>query len=168
LGGAPAIDRPQAGTLLALMIEGFVSQQRSRASMTAHPVPDMHTRSIGELLSDLTTQTRELISDEFALAKAEVNQKVSRIAHSGVWFAAAGVMAFAGLMTLLASAVLGLIATFALQPWLSALIVALVVFGAAFVALQTGRSLLSKESLAPTQTIESLKENAEWIRSHTR
>ena len=85
-----------------------------------------------------------------------------------MWFAAAGVLAFSALMTLLASAVLGLMAAFAIQPWLSALIVALVVFGAAYVALQSGRSLLSQESLAPKQTIDSLKENAEWIRSHTR
>jgi hypothetical protein len=63
--------------------------------------------------------------------------------------------------------VLGLIAAFAIQPWLAALIVALVVFAAAYVALQSGRSLLSQGSLAPKQTIESLKENAEWIRSHT-
>ena len=136
--------------------------------MTAHPIHDPQNRSLGELLGDLTTQTRGLISEEFALAKAEINQKVSRIARSGVWFAAAGVLAFSGLMTLLASAVLGLIAAFAIQPWLSALVVALIVFGAAYVALQSGRSLLSQESLAPRQTIESLKENAEWIRSHTQ
>ena len=136
--------------------------------MAVHPVPDTQNRSIGELLSDLTTQTRELISEEFALAKAEINQKVSRIARSGVWFVAGGVLAFAALLTLLASAVLGLMAAFAIQPWLSALIVALVVLGAAYVALQSGRSLLNKESLAPTQTIESLKENAAWIRSHTQ
>ena len=136
--------------------------------MTAHPLHDPQNRSLGELLGDLTTQTRGLISEEFALAKAEINQKVSRIARSGVWFAAAGVLAFSGLMTLLASAVLGLIAAFAIQPWLSALVVALIVFGAAYVALQSGRSLLSQESLAPRQTIESLKENAEWIRSHTQ
>lgn len=136
--------------------------------MAVHPVPDTQNRSIGELLSDLTTQTRELISEEFALAKAEINQKVSRIARSGVWFVAGGVLAFAALLTLLASAVLGLMAAFAIQPWLAALIVALVVLGAAYVALQSGRSLLKKESLAPTQTIESLKENAAWIRSHTQ
>lgn len=136
--------------------------------MAVHPVPDTQNRSIGELLSDLTTQTRELISEEFALAKAEIHQKVSRIARSGVWFVAGGVLAFAALLTLLASAVLGLMAAFAIQPWLSALIVALVVLGAAYVALQSGRSLLKKESLAPTQTIESLKENAAWIRSHTQ
>ena len=136
--------------------------------MAVHPVPDTQNRSIGELLSDLTTQTRELISEEFALAKAEINQKVSRIARSGVWFVAGGVLAFAALLTLLASAVLGLMAAFAIQPWLSALIVALVVAGAAYVALQSGRSLLKKASLAPNQTIESLKENAAWIRSHTQ
>ena len=136
--------------------------------MTAHPLHDPHNRSLGELLGDLTTQTRELISEEFALAKAEIYQKVSRIARAGIWFVAAGVLAFSGLMTLLASAVLGLMAAFAIQPWLSALIVALVVFGAAYVALQSGRSLLSQESLAPRQTMESLKENAEWIRSHTQ
>ena len=136
--------------------------------MTAHPLHDPQNRSLGELLGDLTSQTRELISEEFALAKAEINRKVSRIARSGVWFVAAGVLAFSGLMTLLASAVLGLIAAFAIQPWLSALVVALVVFGAAYIALQSGRSLLSQESLAPRQTIESLKENAEWIRSHTQ
>ena len=135
--------------------------------MAVHPVPDTHNKSIGELLSDLSYQTRELISEEIALFKAEISQKVSRIMRSGVWFAVAGVFAFAGLLTLLASAVLGLMAAFAIPAWLAALIVALFVLGVAYVALQSGRSLLSQDSLAPKQTIESLKENAAWIKSHT-
>jgi len=135
--------------------------------MAVYPVPDTHNRSIGELLSDLSSQTRELISEEIALAKAELSQKVARIARSSLWFVAAGVLAFAGLLALLATAVLGLIAAFAMQPWLAALIVTLVILGAAFVAMQSGRSLLSQDSLAPRQTIESLKENAAWIKSHT-
>lgn len=134
--------------------------------MAVHPVPDTHNRSIGELFGDLTQQTRDLISEEIALAKAEIREKVSRVMRSGIWFGVAGVMAFSGLLMLLATAVLGLVAL-GLQPWLSALIVALVLLGIAFVALQSGRSLLSQDSLAPKQTIDSLKENAAWIRSHT-
>jgi hypothetical protein len=134
--------------------------------MAVQPVPDTQHRSISELFSDLSQQTRDLLSEEIALAKAEIRQKVSRITRSGIWFGVAGVMAFSGLLTLLATAVLGLIAL-GLQPWLSALIVAVVVFGIAFVAVQSGRSLLSQDSLAPKQTIDSLKENAAWIRSHT-
>ena len=53
--------------------------------MAVHPVPDTHNKSIGELLSDLSYQTRELISEELALAKAEISEKVSRITRSGVW-----------------------------------------------------------------------------------
>jgi cation transport ATPase len=134
--------------------------------MAVHPVPDTHNRSIGELFGDLSQQTRDLISEEIALAKAEIREKISRISRSGVWFGVAGVMAFAGLLTLLATAVLGLTAL-GLQPWLSALIVAVVVLVIAFVAVQSGRSLLKQDSLAPKQTLESLKENAAWIRSHT-
>ena len=134
----------------------------------ANDIPTGSDQSLTALLTGIINDAETLMKQEVALAKAEINQKVTRIARSGVWFAAAGVLAFSALMTLLASAVLGLMAAFAIQPWLSALIVALVVFGAAYVALQSGRSLLSQESLAPKQTIESLKENAEWIRSHTR
>jgi hypothetical protein len=154
-----------AGGIPPVEVPYFSKEQ----GMAGHPLPDTHNnKTIGELLSDLSYQTRELISEEIALAKAEISQNLSRLMRSGVWFTVAAVLATGGLLTLLASAVLGLVALFEIAPWLAALIVAFVLLGAAFIAMQSGRSLLRRETLAPRQTIESLKENAAWIRSHTQ
>ena len=56
-----------------------------------------------------------------------------------------------------------------LDAWLAALIV-----GAALVAVATGLALAGKErvedagALLPEQTIENVKEDAEWLKEHAR
>jgi len=52
------------------------------------------TRSIGEVLGDLTRDLSTLVQQEVALAKAEVKQSTSRIGQSAGMFAGAAVAAF--------------------------------------------------------------------------
>jgi len=52
------------------------------------------TRSIGEVLADLTRDLSTLVQQEVALAKAEVKRSTSRIGQSVGMFAGAGVAAF--------------------------------------------------------------------------
>jgi hypothetical protein len=52
--------------------------------------------------------------------------------------------------------------------WLSALVVGLVVAGVGYAVLQSGVSALKQANLAPKETIESLKEDAEWAKDQMK
>src|SRR6187431_1857160 len=90
------------------------------------PGPDP---TLGGLVNQLTTQIPELIRSELRLAQAEVAEKGKRAGLGIGMFSAAGLLAFLGLATLVATAVLAL--ALAMDPWLAALIVAVVLFAVA-------------------------------------
>ena len=95
-------------------------------------------RSLGEVVSDIKVDASLLVRQEIALAKAELKEKAVAVAKQAAFFGAAGVLAYAGLFVLLAALVLGIIAL-GVAAWLSALIVAIVVFAGAFVLVQRAR-----------------------------
>jgi Putative Actinobacterial Holin-X, holin superfamily III len=118
-------------------------------------------RSLGELVAELSRETGVLVRKEVELATTEMTAKVrTAAAHVGT-IAAGGALAHAGLLVLLAAFVIGL-AQLGVAPWLSALIVALATMGIGYALVSKGRANLSRASLAPTQTIETLKETATW------
>jgi hypothetical protein len=133
-----------------------------------HPTPDAPRparsgRSVGALLRDLSGEVSTLLHEESALARAELREKLDRFGSGAVELGAGGLLTFAGLLVLLASAVLGL-GTW-LPLWLSALAVGGVVLLIGLVVLARGRSNLRAESLAPQRTLESLRRDAELARS---
>jgi hypothetical protein len=52
--------------------------------------------------------------------------------------------------------------------WLSALLVGLVVVAVGYFLIKKGLDALKREDLAPRQTIETLKEDGQWIKDQTR
>ena len=76
--------------------------------------------------------------------------------------AAGGVIAFSGWLALLAAAILGL--SQVLAPWLSALIVAVVVIALGAGLALFGKSRLKADALVPHRTLNSLREDQAWIR----
>ena len=123
-------------------------------------------RPLPELMKTLADQTATLVRQEIDLAKAEVSEKGKKAGLGAGMFGGAGVIGFLALAALTAAAILGL-AT-ALPDWLAALIVGLVVIGIGYALIQRGRSQLEAGSLAPTRTIETLKDDAEWAKDQTR
>lgn len=118
-------------------------------------------RSLGDLFAELSRETGVLVRKEVELATTEMTNKAKTAgAHVGV-VAAGGALAHAGLLVLLAAFVIGL-AQLGVTPWLSALIVALVTMGVGYLLVTTGLTRLRQTSVTPTQTIESLKETAQW------
>jgi uncharacterized membrane protein YqjE len=119
-------------------------------------------RSLGELFSELSRQTSTLIRQEVALAKAEMKQKGTEVGKDVGMMAAGGALAYAGLLALIATIII-VLAEF-MPWWLSALIVSLVVLGIGGLLVQRGMSALKQTSMAPEQTIETLKEDKEWAK----
>ena len=118
-------------------------------------------RSLGELFAELSRETGVLVRKEVELATTEMTAKARTAAGHVGTIAAGGALAHAGLLVLLAAFVIGL-AQLGVTPWLSALIVALATMGLGYGLVSKGRSNLSRANLAPTQTIETLKETATW------
>jgi len=124
-------------------------------------------RSLGELFSDLSQQTSELIRQEMRLAKAELSEKLSDVGKNAAMIAAAAVFGLAAMMALTAGIVLVLV-ELGVVPWLAAVITAVVMGIAAFLLAQSGIAALRKKSIAPVETMHSIKETTQWLKNETR
>ena len=118
-------------------------------------------RSLGELLAELSRETGELIRKEVELATTEMTAKAKKAGTDAAVIAAGGALLHAALLVLLAALVIGL-AQLGITPWLSALLVGVLTAGIGYMLVNRGRTSLRKSSLAPVQTMESLKETATW------
>lgn len=118
--------------------------------------------SLGELFLELSQEASSLIRQEVQLAKAEVTRKATRAGKEVAFMAAGGLVAYAGFLALIAAAIFG-VAEF-LPLWLSALLIGVIVAGAGYLLLQKGKNGLKEINPAPRRTIESLKEDKEWLK----
>jgi drug/metabolite transporter (DMT)-like permease len=121
----------------------------------------LDNRSLGDLLSELSRETSTLVRKEIELATTETTAKLKVAAGYAGIAAAGGALVHAGLLVLLAAIVIGL-AQIGVTPWLSALIVAVLTMGLGYMLVNKGLGSLRQTPVAPTQTIESIKENARW------
>jgi hypothetical protein len=123
-------------------------------------------QSVGELLGELYRGASSLIQLELELAKTEMSQKASRVGKNVGFLAAGGAIAYAGFLAILAGiiALLGLL----IPLWLSALIIGLVVAGIGGALVMSGLKTLQQESVAPQKTLDTLKEDKEWMTDQTR
>lgn len=124
-------------------------------------------RSIGELFADLSHQLADLVQQEARLAKAELSAKLAGVGRHAAMIGAAAVFGLTAAVAVAATIALALIEA-GVTPWLAAAITAAVMGLAAFVLAQSGLSALRKTSIAPVETIHSLKETTQWLSKGTR
>jgi hypothetical protein len=124
-------------------------------------------RSLGELFSDLTRDMSTLIRQETQLATTEMTQKAARAGKSVGVLAGGAVIAYAGFLALLWAIVYGLTSLFGLPIWASFLIVAIIVLAIGGIMAWRGYDTLKKTDLMPRQTVETLKEDAQWAKEQT-
>ena len=120
--------------------------------------------TLGGLVHDLSTQLPELIRSELRLAQAEVAEKGKRAGLGIGLFSGAGLLAFFGFATLVATAVIAL--SNALPAWLSGVIVAVVLLAAAGVVAVLGKGQVQQATPPkPERAIEGLKEDVATVKS---
>ena len=95
-----------------------------------------------------------------ALMKRASLEATKATADIGVT-AAGGALVHAGVLVLLSAIVIGL-TQLGMDPWLSALLVAVATMAIGYLLVNRGLSNLRRTNVAPRQTIETLKENARW------
>ena len=124
-------------------------------------------RSLGELFSDLSKQTADLIKQEMRLAKTEITEKLSDVGKHAMMIGAAVAFGLAAVVAI-AGAIALLLIEVGVEPWLAAGITAAAMGLIAYLLAQSGISALRKKSIAPTETIHSLKETTQWLKNGTR
>jgi hypothetical protein len=124
-------------------------------------------RSLGELFSDLTRDMSTLIRQETQLATTEMTQKAARAGKSAGVLAGGALIAYAGFFALLWAIVYGLTSLTGLPLWASFLIVAIIVLAIGGFMAWRGYDTLRKTDLMPRQTVETLKEDAQWAKEQT-
>jgi drug/metabolite transporter (DMT)-like permease len=118
-------------------------------------------RSLGELMAELSRDTGTLVRKEFELATTELTARAREVAGHAAIAAVGAALLHAGVLVVLAALVIAL-TQMGMQPWLAAVIVAALAMIGGYVMMNSGVSRIKNTSLAPRQTIETLRENAKW------
>jgi MFS family permease len=121
------------------------------------------TRSLGQIVSDISADMSTLIRQEMDLAKTEMKQEVAKVGKGAGMFGAAGV---AGFLTLLfvSLALTGLLHKW--MPWGWAALIVAVLWGivAAVLAMRGRKEIQQANPQLPT-TQQTLKEDAQWAKT---
>jgi uncharacterized membrane protein YqjE len=121
---------------------------------------------VGELLKRASEQTSRLVREELRLAQLEMQQKAKHAGIGAGLFGAAGVVALFGTAVLIAFVVL-LLAT-AMDAWLAALIVAVVLLAAAGAMALAGKKEVAEAAPAkPEHAIDSVHDDIDEIRARS-
>ena len=124
-------------------------------------MPPRDERSLGELFSELSRETAQLVRKEVELATTEMTAKARRAGANVAVASAGGALVHAALLVLLSAIVVGLTQA-GMPAWLAALIVAVATGGIGYLLINKGVTALRATSVVPTQAVQSLKEDAKW------
>lgn len=133
--------------------------------MDQHSTGSSDPRSIGDIASSILENAQEIFRDEIRLAKVELREDLMRAARAAAMLVAGAVLG------LFAFGMLLFTATWALDRilplWAAAGIVATVVALCAVILITVGRSRISEVNPKPEKTVETMKENVQWLRQQT-
>jgi len=119
--------------------------------------------SLGDLVMGLTDDLTTLVRKEVELAKAELQENIQEGAKAGGMVAAGSMVAYAGLLLILAAIAVAL-GDWWNNYWLSAAVVGLVTGIIGWVMLNGGLNQLKQVSLVPHKTISSLESDAKMAK----
>lgn len=117
--------------------------------------------TLGELFSTLSNQVSQLFRQEVQLAQAEMTRKASRVGQNAAIIIVGGVVGLGAFLSLVAALIL-LLAIF-IDAWAAALIVAVLLAVVAVLLARYGLNKLKEIDPAPRRTIETMRENKEWL-----
>lgn len=128
--------------------------------------------TIGTLLTELRDEGTTLLRQEVSLAKAELSENISAAVRNSAGLIVGGAVAYAGAIVLLVGlghlAHQGLVAlglSDSIAQWLGFVLVGAIVALIGWAMLAKARHALSGQSLAPRETLASLRDDQRWARN---
>jgi len=126
----------------------------------------MDNRPLGDLFGDLASEMSNLVRQEVALAKVEVGQTAKHVGKNGGYLVVGGAVAYAAMLAIIAAIILLLAKV--LPDWGATLLVGVVVAGVGWLLIGKALLALQKTEVAPRQTVETLKEDAAWMKQQIK
>ena len=123
-------------------------------------------RSFATLFRDLAVASAELLRGELRIARMEAGEVGTRVARGTAQVALGAVLLLLGTLALATGVVL-LVGDQWLpndRYWLAALVILLITGGLTVWLARKGMAQLHPSQLTPEQTIETLKEDSEWLK----
>jgi uncharacterized membrane protein YqjE len=130
-------------------------------------VQDEDDARLGDLLRRFTQDAAALVRHEIALAKLEVRENIKGYARDAAKIGVAAAVGLLGLCALVAFAIAGL-GDLIDNYWLGALIVAVLLLATAGVMARAGLAHMRRNSVAPEETVATLKEDKQWVKHEAR
>lgn len=125
-------------------------------------------RSFGAIVQDMIARGQEIARAEVRLAKAEIKEETTKALKASTQLAVAAVLGIFALSFLLWGVAEAIGATDLIPRWVAVLGMGLVLGVVAFVLAQSGKKRLQSVHAVPEKTIESVKENVEWVKQQTK
>jgi hypothetical protein len=126
----------------------------------------LENRPLGDLFGDLATDMSNLVRQEVALAKVEITQKAKYVGRNVGYLVIGGAVAYAALLAIIAAIIMLLGKV--VPHWGSALIVGAVVGGIGWLLIGKAMMSLQQADLTPHETVETLKEDATWMKQQIK
>ncbi|HKG97465.1 MAG TPA: phage holin family protein [Pyrinomonadaceae bacterium] len=126
----------------------------------------MDNKPLGDLFSDLATEMSSLVRQEVALAKVEVGQKAKYVGRNVGYLVVGGAVAYAALLAIIAGIIMLLDKV--MPNWGASLLVGVLVAGIGWLLIGKALSALKQADVTPRQTVETLKEDATWMKQQIK
>jgi tetrahydromethanopterin S-methyltransferase subunit G len=123
-------------------------------------------KPLGELFSDLASEMSSLVRQEVELAKVEVGQKAKHVGRNIGYLVVGGAIAYAALLAVIAAIILLLDRV--MPSWGASLLVGVVVAGIGWLLIGKAVSALQQTDVTPRETVETLKEDAAWVKQQIK
>jgi Putative Actinobacterial Holin-X, holin superfamily III len=120
-------------------------------------------RSLGELVSEVTSELSQLMRQEIELAKTETKDELAKMTDAGKAFGAGACLGYLAIVLLAFAAAWGLAA--GLPTGFAFLIVGVLLGLGAAIAFFAGRKRIKGFRPVPQETVETLKEDVEWAKA---
>jgi hypothetical protein len=126
----------------------------------------MENKPLGDLFGDLATEMSNLVRQEVALARVEISQKAKYAGRNVGYLVVGGAVAYAALLAVLAAIIMLLDRV--MPAWGAALLVGLVVAAISWILIGKAMSALRQMEVTPRETVETLKEDAAWVKQQIK
>jgi hypothetical protein len=126
----------------------------------------MENRSLSDLFGKLANETSNLVRQEVALAKVEVAQSAREVGKNVANLIIGGAIGYASLLAIIAALIMLLGRV--MPEWGAALLVGVLIGGVAWLLIGRALAALQQTEMTPRKTVETLKEDAAWMKQQIK
>ena len=127
---------------------------------------NLENKPLGDLFGDLASEMSNLVRQEVSLARVEISQKAKYAGRNIGYLVVGGAVAYAALLAVLAAVILLLDKV--MPAWGAALLVGVVVAAIGWLLVGKAMSALQEMEVTPRETVETLKEDAAWMKQQIK